>query len=243
MNIVITMGGLGSRFKKAGYNVPKYAIEAKGKTLFAWSMLSLKSFWDYSFIFLVRKEDEATPFIQKECKMLGIQSTIIEIEKLTRGQAETAMLAESVWDENAPLLIYNIDTYVKPGCMTPGVFHGDGFIPCFNAEGTHWSFVRLDAATGKATEVREKKRISDNCTIGAYYFLSAALYREVYQNVYEREGSLEDGERYVAPMYNYMVEHGKNVYIQNISSECVHVLGTPEELQDFLDLDSNFVDE
>lgn len=29
---------LGSRFKKAGYNCPKYMIEAKGKTLFDWSI-------------------------------------------------------------------------------------------------------------------------------------------------------------------------------------------------------------
>ena len=46
---------------------------------------------------------------------------------------------------------------------------GDGFIPCFKAEGTHWSFVKLND-TGKAVEVREKERISDNCTIGLYYF-------------------------------------------------------------------------
>lgn len=233
MNIVITMGGLGSRFRKAGYTVPKYQIEAKGKTLFTWSMLSLKEFWVNSFIFLVRREDEAKPFIQKECRELGIRATIIEIEKLTRGQAETAMLAESVWDEEAPLLIYNIDTYVEPGCMTPAVLHGDGFIPCFHAEGTHWSFVRIDE-TGKAIEVREKTRISDNCTIGAYYFSSAALYRDIYQAFYGQGNHLESGERYVAPLYNYMIERGKEVYIQDIPSTCVHVLGTPEEVEVFL---------
>ena len=44
MTIVITMAGLGSRFKKAGYTVPKYMIEAHGKTLFEWSMESLSGF-------------------------------------------------------------------------------------------------------------------------------------------------------------------------------------------------------
>ena len=29
IDIVITMGGLGSRFRKMGYQVPKYMIEAK----------------------------------------------------------------------------------------------------------------------------------------------------------------------------------------------------------------------
>ena len=41
MTVIITMAGLGSRFRKAGYNCPKYMIEAKGKTLFDWSMDSL----------------------------------------------------------------------------------------------------------------------------------------------------------------------------------------------------------
>ena len=46
MTILITMAGLGTRFREAGYTVPKYQIEAKGKTLFAWSMESLAGFQD-----------------------------------------------------------------------------------------------------------------------------------------------------------------------------------------------------
>ena len=51
---VITMAGLGSRFRKVGYNVPKFMIEAKGKTLFEWSMESLKNFRgdDVKYIFI-----------------------------------------------------------------------------------------------------------------------------------------------------------------------------------------------
>ena len=44
IDVVITMGGLGSRFRKAGYTVPKYMIEAKGKTLFEWSLISLEGY-------------------------------------------------------------------------------------------------------------------------------------------------------------------------------------------------------
>ena len=44
MTIVITMAGLGSRFRKAGYEMPKYMIEDHGKTLFDWSMESLKGY-------------------------------------------------------------------------------------------------------------------------------------------------------------------------------------------------------
>lgn len=44
MTIIITMAGMGMRFRNAGYTVSKYMIEAKGKTLFEWSMDSLLGF-------------------------------------------------------------------------------------------------------------------------------------------------------------------------------------------------------
>lgn len=44
MNMIITMEGLGIRFRRAGYKMPKYMIEARGKTLFEWSMDSLPGY-------------------------------------------------------------------------------------------------------------------------------------------------------------------------------------------------------
>lgn len=234
MNIVITMGGLGSRFRKAGYDKPKYEIEAKGRTLFEWSMLSLRDFWKDRFIFLVRAEDRAADFIQASCRQLGIGDVhIIELDRLTKGQAETALLAKGAWREEAPMLVYNIDTYVEPGHLRPELFAGDGAIPCFTAEGTHWSFVRLDEA-GRVVEVREKDRISDNCSIGAYYFRSCRLYTKLYRKFYV-ENAPAIAEEYIAPMYNALLEDGGDVRMVDIPREAVHVLGTPEELRAFSD--------
>ena len=109
---------------------------------------------------------------------------------------------------------------------------GDGYIPCFHAEGDHWSFVKLDE-NGNASEVREKVRISDNCTLGAYYFRTCELYERLYQEYYSTEEKLEKGEKYVAPLYNYMIEKGMEVRISIIDYGKVHVLGTPEELEVF----------
>lgn len=230
MNVVITMAGLGLRFREAGYTVPKYQIEVNGKTLFEWSMSSLEKFFGETFIFLVRKDDNAADFINATCEKLGVDAKIIQLEKLTRGQAETAMFASKVWIADEPLLIYNIDTYVEPGQLRPELLRGAGFIPCFTAAGTHWSFVKLDER-GKAVEVREKERISDNCSIGAYYFQSAKLYADLYKNFYSEDS--ERGEQYIAPIYNLLIERGADVFIQDISAEFVHVLGTPAEVEIF----------
>ena len=42
-----------------------------------------------------------------------------------------------------------------------------------------------------------------------------------------------DGEKYIAPLYNYMIEKGLEVRISLVEKDRVHVLGTPEELEYF----------
>lgn len=238
MDVVITMGGLGARFRKMGYTVPKYMIEAKGKTLFEWSMISLegytKSTEQYIFIAMKDKKEDVETFINCQCEKLGIKNyQVILLDYLTDGQATTASLAEKYWHPDNALLIYNIDTYVETGEMNSAELKGDGFIPCFQAEGNHWSFVRLDAA-GKVVEIKEKKRISDYCTLGAYYFKSCQLYKDLYDEYYSKTQELVNGEKYVAPLYDYLLSKGGEIYISDIKPEKVHVLGTPEELQSFL---------
>lgn len=242
MTIVITMAGLGTRFRQAGYPMPKYQIPAQGKTLFDWSMLSLKGCQKQTvqYIFVVRREDAASPFLTEHCRTLGIDPfKIVELDSPTDGQATTAMLAAPYWDRETSLLIYNIDTFVEPGELNAEELKGDGFIPCFQAEGDHWSFVETDY-TGKAVEVREKVRISNHCTLGAYYFRTCALYEKLYREYYGDDSHLEKGEKYVAPLYNYLISNGGEVFISDVDSDKVHVLGTPEELRVFLD--KNFRD-
>ncbi|MBO4337674.1 MAG: glycosyltransferase family 2 protein [Lachnospiraceae bacterium] len=239
LTILITMAGLGTRFREAGYTVPKYMIEAKGKTLFEWSMESLKGFEDTEndHIFVVRAEDDSEGFIRQTCDRIGIGNVkVIGLDHPTDGQATTAMLAEPVWDEDSALMIYNIDTYVEAGEMNSAQIAGDGFIPCFHAPGEHWSFAKLDDA-GRVVEVREKQRISDNCTLGAYYFRSCRLFAELYREYYSDGQNLEKGEKYVAPLYNYLIEKGGDVRISIVDFDRVHVLGTPAELEEFINPD------
>ena len=233
MIIIITMAGLGTRFRNAGYDCPKYMIEAKGKTLFEWSLDSLKGYNAHvsKYIFVVRRDDNAGEFIREKCRGYNIHPLeLIELDAMTDGQATTCMLAMPFCNDDEEILIYNIDTYVEPYAMNYEAISGDGHIPCFKADGEHWSFVRLNES-GRAVEVKEKVRISDNCTLGAYYFASAGLYKKIYEEFYAY--SKDKREKYIAPMYSYMIDKGFTVTISLVDSNKVHVLGTPEELQAF----------
>lgn len=239
IDVVITMGGLGSRFRKMGYKVPKYMIKAKDKTLFEWSMISLEGYAEAvnQYIFIAMKDDavDVENFINEQCKKMNLlEYHVILLDYLTDGQATTASLAAKYWNQDNALLIYNIDTYVEPGEMNHWELKGDGFIPCFQAEGEHWSFVRLNGS-GKVVEIKEKKRISNYCTLGAYYFKTCRLYMALYDEYYGQERELVNGEKYVAPLYDYLLTKGGEIYISDINPEKVHVLGTPEELRRFID--------
>lgn len=238
IDVVITMGGLGSRFRKMGYAVPKYMIEAKGKTLFEWSLISLEGYKEEvsTYVFIAMKDEtcDVEGFITRKCEELHIKDYhIILLDYLTDGQATTAMKASEYWNPEHALLIYNIDTYVEAGAMNSKELKGDGFIPCFRAEGDHWSFVRLDEA-GRVVEIKEKQRISEHCTLGAYYFKTCALYADLYNEYYTKDAVLVNGEKYVAPLYDYLLSKNGEIYISDVPVELVHVLGTPEELQAFL---------
>lgn len=235
--MAITMAGMGSRFAKAGYDRPKYEIEALGRPLFDWSMLSLTAFRDagWRFRFATRAGLDAAPYLRARCAALGIEvDGVLELDGLTDGQATTALMLAEDAPADAPFAIYNIDTFVAPGAMTPpDPADCAGWIPCFPAPGDDWSFARLNRE-GRVAELREKTRISDHATLGLYWFDAAGRYREVYRDHFARPDGAEKGERYVAPMYNRMIEAGASVRIIDLALDDVGMLGTPEQVDAFV---------
>lgn len=234
--VIITMAGFGRRFLDAGYKVPKYRIVTHGRSLFSWSMLSLRSFIEAGapFTFVVRGADEAEDFIRAEAKALGISGVnVVSLDAPTDGQATTAMHArDAIGNRAAPMLIYNIDTFVHPRALPASAVRGDGWIPCFNAQGDAWSFAAADAQ-GRVSEVREKKRISPHATIGLYYFSSFDRYADLYARHYADRANMEKGEAYVAPMYNRLIDDGGAVFIHDVPVDAVIPLGVPDDVKRF----------
>lgn len=235
-NLVVTMAGRGTRFRQAGYDIPKFAIEVHGRTLFAWALLSLSSWWSDTLaraVFIAHRDDDTAGFVATQCQLLGLGShALIQLDHTTDGQATTAMAAEAAVDAEAPLLIYNIDTHVRPEALDAGHVRGDGWLPCFPGQGSAWSFARADA-DGRVDEVREKERISDDATVGLYWFRSFSLFRSLYQHAVRHGGGAQAGERYVAPLYRLLLDQGGEVYLDRLADDDVVPLGTPAEVEAF----------
>lgn len=241
-NIVITMAGRGSRFYEAGYTVPKYEILAHGRSLFDWSMLSLKNFLspDSKVIFVCLRENNSGEYVRSRCKQLGLSDVhVVELDAITDGQATSAYLSCDIWLQDEPLLIYNIDTYVNPAALHPQSIRSgsDGWVPCFQMPGDHWSFVQL-GADGWAIDLAEKQRISEYASIGLYWFATGRSFVEAYDRFFADPGNLVRGERYIAPLYRQLLKEGGKISITNLPVSDVHVLGTPAELESFLTHDA-----
>lgn len=236
MKILVTMAGRGSRFREVGIAEPKHEIQVRDKAMFDWAMQSLEAFFGHEFVFVTQESHSPSSFLADACDRLGIkQYHEIQLTEYTDGQASTAHAADELISDSDSVGIYNIDTYIEEGELSPSILRGDGLIPTFKASGERWSFIREDNY-GNVTNVSEKEKISNKATTGFYYFERWSDFIDAYRT---RSHDIENeyGETYIAPLYNYLIDQDKQVYSHKIDSKKVHVLGTPTDVRQF---DSEF---
>lgn len=237
--IMIPMAGLSSRFFKAGFDKPKYMLEAHGKTLFEHSVESFEHYFaSTEFAFVVRDIYDTPTFVKSQCENLGIKkATVIVLEHETRGQAETVYLAlKRLNKQEGPLTIFNIDTF-EPNFRYPDeAFIGDGFLDVFRGSGSNWSFAKpISADSKQVIETAEKQPISDLCSTGLYHFTSIQDFTDSYENMLSQPTETwAKGELYVAPLYNYLIKKGRVIYYNLLNRDDVIFCGTPDEYHDFL---------
>jgi len=234
MTVLVTMAGLGSRFKEKGYLLPKFRVMARGRTLMDWSLSSLQAFFGQRFIFACL-EGEEEDWIHSAVTDLGISEFVIAKRSIvSRGQAETAFDALMYAAPSDSLWIYNIDTCVVPYAMRPQhLGTAAGCVPVFHCNDPNMSFVRYGQGDD-VIEIAEKQPISHWATIGLYGFRSARCFSESYQEAYDR-GRIQtvQGERYVAPIYKLTLLQGERVVAPRLGIEAVRILGTPAQVLDF----------
>ena len=239
INIVIPMAGLGSRFSKVGYKLPKPFIDVQGKPMIARVMENLNV--EGARYTLIARNEHIHEFpdcfddLKKKCPV-----TIIGIDKVTAGPACTVLHAHRALNSETPLLIANSDQLVD---LDFNLFVGDsrarhlqGSILTFPDSDPKWSFAKVDA-NGHLLEAREKVAISDQATVGIYYFEHG---RDFVAGALDMIAANDttNNEFYVVPLYNYLVKQGLKFGIYSIAGDRMHGLGTPEDLNAYLSLNA-----
>ena len=160
---------------------------------------------------------------------------VYSIKKLSLFFISMAALGFSFIDNNESLVIANSDQFIEwdaNSFMYSMVADDvDGGIVSFEATHPKWSFAKLNDE-GFVSEVAEKKPISNIATVGIYYWAKGSDYVK-YAEQMIRTDKRVNNEFYVCPVFNEAIEDKKKIKIFDI--EKMWGLGTPEDLQIFLD--------
>lgn len=240
MNIVVPLAGRGSRFlqeahKNPEYRKPKPIINIAGKPMVEWATSSLPLRNDDRLIFIVRKEHVEEARIDDALREIyGKNIVIIVQDSPPQGAACTVLLAREYINNDDPLLITDSDHFIDGKTLFKDIENNekiDGMIPVFYANNSKWSFAKTDG-DGYVIETAEKIQISRNANIGAYYFSKGRDFIWAAEEMIE-ENDKTNNEFYVAPVYNYLIRRGKLIKLSR--PRFVHGLGTPKDVEKFLD--------
>lgn len=236
LNIVIPMAGQGSRFAKAGYQKPKPFIDVLGKPMIAHVLENL-SLPAARFILLARKEHARQEAATLRWLETHYPVEFVFIERLTEGAACTVLHAHRLINNTEPLLIANSDQLVDMSaqeyladCENRRL---DGSVLCFEDNDPKWSYAKL-TEENLIAQIREKQVISSHATVGIYYFAQGRDFVENALDMVVRNDRVNN-EFYVAPVYNYAIERGKKFGIYSIHKHQMHGIGTPEDLNAYLE--------
>lgn len=239
LNIVLPMAGRGSRFSNAGYSIPKPFIPVNNKPMIQVVVENLVPKGIESRFIFVCQKNHLDKFNGRELlKNLDPRCEIIEIEEITSGQLSSAMLAKDLINSSEPLLTANTDQFIEFD-FTSFIRESlsselDGSILTMPGSDPKWSYIRIDPITNLVVETAEKKVISNEATVGVYFFKKGSDFCLAAEDMID-EGDKVNGEFYICPVYNYLIRNGKKISYSRVDK--MHGLGTPEDLLNFLKLD------
>ena len=235
MNVLIPMAGRGSRFATQGYTFPKPLIDVKGKPMIQVVTENLNIKANYTFI--VQKEHYEKYSLQHLLNLIAPGCNIVQVDGITEGAACTTLLAKEYIDNDEPLLMANSDQFVEwDSNETLYAFSNgncDGGIITFPATHPKWSYAKL-GEDGYVSEVAEKKPISEHATVGIYWWAKGSDYVKYAEQMIEKDIRVNN-EYYVCPVFNEAIGDGKKVRIKEIEKEGMWGIGTPEDLNYFLE--------
>jgi len=234
VNIVIPMAGLGSRFAQSGYKKPKPLIDLFDKTMIENVIDNLNIRGRYFFI--VQEDHVAKYQIDKILKNAMPGCNVIPINGISDGAASTCLFAKKFINNLDPLIIANSDQIVdwdSNSFIETLEKDIDGIIATFKSNDPKWSFIKIE--NEKIVKVAEKNVISSDANVGIYGWKKGSDYVKYAEQMISKKIKT-NGEYYVSPVYNEAIDEGKKIIPFFVNK--MHGIGTPEDLEEFIDLAS-----
>lgn len=235
LNIVVPMAGRGSRFAEAGYILPKPLIEIHGHSMIEIVTNNVRPMRPHRFIYICRETHIKRYGLKKKLSQIAPGCQIITVDHVTEGAACTVLLAERYIDNDDELMIANSDQYVNTdiNVYLSALGDHDGLVMTMPSDDPKWSYICYDE-NGFITLLREKEVISNQATVGIYNYRKGSDFVRYAKQMIAKDVRV-NGEFYVAPVYNEMIEAGKKLVYRDVGAK-MFGLGTPADLDAFLAL-------
>lgn len=238
LQIVVPMAGAGSRFAVAGYKDPKPLIPVHGVPMIKVVIDNLTPQRAHKFIFICQAEHVKAYGLRGKLCAWAPGCEIVELNGVTEGAACTVHTAKALIDNEHPVMIANSDQFVDVNIDdyldAMDASAADGIIMTMKADDPKWSFVGFNEM-GTISRVVEKEVISEEATVGIYNFRSGHQLISAIERMFEKELRV-NGEFYVAPAYNEIIDQGACIIHYTVGSEGqgMYGLGIPADLDYFL---------
>ncbi|KAI3659729.1 hypothetical protein MP638_005203 [Amoeboaphelidium occidentale] len=243
MNILIPMGGIGSRFQKNGYRHPKPLINIVGRPMLLWLIDNLKLTAADTIFFGINaaldRQFQITEMVRRELPKQK-NGPIVKVTPLhfdTRGAAETMYIilqSMSAAEKQRKTISLDCDTIYFSDVLGDFRELPEGQGACFYFEDLQenpvFSYILIDGEN-KIVDIQEKTKISTHANTGAYAFPSAVVLERYCAKILD-EGVGSNGEYYTSHVIGCMIKDGidfRGLFVKNFA--CV---GTPWQLNQFL---------
>lgn len=232
LRVVIPMAGEGKSFQTAGYVFPKPLIDINGKPMIQWVVENINV--DGKFIFIVQKKHLETYNMQYLLNLIAPGCEIISVEGPGGGAATSVLQAKHLFDDDSPIAIINSDQVINWNSneffYAMAADECDGGIVTFESTHPKWSFVRT-GDDGFATEVAEKKPISNLATAGVYYFKKGKDFIKYTEQMIDSDIRTLN-EFYVCPVYNEYIRDEKKIRVFPVKK--LWSFSTPKDVEFFI---------
>lgn len=245
INVIVPLGGLGTRFQKEGYLTrPKPFVPVLGKPMILWVLENLTLGPQDALVIVYNPHFmNIGNFMQEVVGNQFPECKFVELPGPTRGAAETVLIGLKALDESLlkrPTLLADGDTFYTSDIVSAfrGVATTHNAVFCFNDSQPKpiYSYITLDDADN-ILQVKEKVKISDWANSGCYCFKDGVQLAQECEDLIDANSKQESqdgvGEFYTSGVIAAMIAKKEPFRALKLDVGNIHVLGTPTQVEEF----------
>ncbi len=228
INLIMPMGGAGTRFLNNGFECPKPLIELKGRPFFAWAADSIIGRLPLKSLTFVVLQDHIDRFqIDRKIHEYAPEAAIRVLPQVLNGAVLTCMEGAKAVENDDPVLFCDCDLAFHSDSLyqyySQKEIDAAGSLVTFSSDLPRYSYARKNDE-GFVVETAEKKVISNEAICGAYGFRNKDIFLSAADRYMD---TCTYKEYFMSGIYNLLISDGERV--RSFPTDRFISFGTPEE--------------